>query len=147
MREFYAMPQRGQSDLEDTIRQLVTVLQDSRRALDQQFTDLKGEYAKQADRLEALRKELPTLYVSRVEYDPKHTVILDRIKEYDQIIKDSQKTREEFIQLKSKVESHEDELEDLEDKMTSGPARIIQYISIAISIVTFLITLLHNIKL
>lgn len=57
----------------------------------------------QANAIDTLRRDFERLFVSRAEYDPKHQVVIDKIREYDGIIRDSQSKMGEYYDLKNTV--------------------------------------------
>lgn len=117
--------------------QLDTIRKESRDASDalrREFTTgLDAQRRETSNSLIELRRELQTYFVPRSEYDPKHAAITDKIREYDQILKDSRTAQAEWFDYKAKVNQTRIDLDAFIQDKKGFSSRLVPWIAIILS--------------
>lgn len=153
------LPPRNDPDgLGATLQELLRTLQENgrntaeeRRLLTQKMDDLSRSLndvrREQQSAIDSLRRDFERLFVSHAEYDPKHQIVLDKIREYDAILASSRAAQEEYVRYKAKVDELRTDLEDMKKRQEGAAGRILPWISIAIAIASVALTYLQHIPI
>ena len=140
-----ALKENGRNSTEER-RTLNIKLEDLSRKQDNLPILLNDLERRQQTALDMMRREFEKMFVPRVEFDPKHQVILDKIREYDVIIKEGNTARDEYAKYKAMVNQHGDAIKDLEEHNEGGMSRLVAWLSVLIAIASFLFTFFQHIS-
>lgn len=102
---------------------------------------------RQQKALEDMRRDFERLFVPRVEYDPKHQILLDKMAEYDRIIRESYASRDDYSNLKALVNRNTEEIASINKRNEGGLSRVTAIISIVVAIGTLIFSLAQHIIL
>lgn len=133
-----AIQENNKSAIEDRVRLTAKV-----DAIPEMFNQLRRE---QSQAIDSLRRDFERLFVPRAEYDPKHNVILDKIKEYDDIIRSSRAAQDEYSALKQTVKTHSQQILDLETHSGGTVNRVAMWISVAIAVLSLLLNFASHLQ-
>lgn len=97
--------------------------------------------------LDTLRRDFERMFVSHAEYDPKHQVLLDKVKEYDQIVSAGRNRQDEYVKMRGTVEQNTDSIEHMKSHSAGLAARIIPWISLAIATAAVLLSYAQHITI
>lgn len=107
----------------------------------------------QTDQLRALRQDFERLFVPFSKYDPEYRFLMDKIREYDGILKDSRAQVEEYYNLKNTVKQQgldQQELSQAFDKYKehqgSWFTRVSPWILTAVALASLAINLFQHIQ-
>lgn len=91
--------------------------------------------------LDSLRRDFERLFVPRAEYDPKHTILIEQIKDLESRMSAASTQRDEVITLKTQVRQLEEEVEELHKHSEGSTARVYATIGVLVSVVSLVLNL------
>jgi chromosome segregation ATPase len=160
IRGYYNVKQEQQphEDLRGDLRELLNVLQDNRSSIAAKLEQLDNKLETVPAKLELMRRDsaedlrvlenkLTTLFVPRSEYEPRHLALVEKTKEYDRIIADSQKTQQEYVLYKSRVDTLEERLQEMKNRQDTMTSRFIPWVGAAIALVSFIINFVQHVQI
>lgn len=145
-------------DIRGDIQQLLTAMQENSRQATQDRIQLQAKVdalpemlnqirREQSNAISELRRDFERLFVPRAEYDPKHQVLLDKIKEYDQIISEGRKNQEEWVKRGEKLNNINDELNKLKGRSSALAGRVLPWVALALSFASVALTYAQHVAL
>jgi chromosome segregation ATPase len=132
-------------DIRSSLRDLLVELQENRKAINAQLDALNKKVDLMPDKVEFLRREMLTVFISRSEYDPKHQILVDKQARYDRLLDERAKLDQAFVELKSTVEQQSKEIKANTERSASSSVRIIQFTAIVVAVAGFLLNLFQHI--
>lgn len=144
----------------ELIKQLTQVFQRQGNATDQKIEEVNKTLNQIVPDIRQLQRDvllmqadMRTRYVSREEYEPRHQVIIDKMRQYDEMISASAPARDRFIRLEATNENQGKAIDALStrqdelDKRFRGLGqRAIPWISAAIAAIALLLTFLSHVS-
>lgn len=153
----YRPQESNNDDIRGDIQRLLATLQENNRAAAEDRIKLSAKVdaipdmlnqirREQSNAISELRRDFERLFVPRAEYDPKHQVLLDKIREYDQIISDSRKSQEEWVKRGERLNNINDELNKLKGRSSALAGRILPWVALALSFASVALTYAQHIS-
>jgi DNA repair ATPase RecN len=137
-------------ELRASMRELLQELKENRKAVDGQLQVLQQKIELMPDRLEVLRKEVYTGLLSRIEFDTKHSAMLDRLNKHDLVLDTYSKYIQDctVVQSETKAELRTlgGAIKQIKEDKEGSTGRVMQYIAIILAILSFIINLFQHIK-
>lgn len=131
----------------DAISELIRTLQQDRRDVTSRLEEIDRKASNVPMQIDALRKELLQLFVTRSEYDPKHAILESRISKIEGAETDRQKLLEEFWNMKAQVRLNADDIDNLKDHQQGATSRWVGWIGVVIGVGSLLVTVLSHLQL
>lgn len=149
-------PNDEYNSLRGDVQRLLATLQENNRAaiedrnrlqakvdgIPEMFNQLRRE--NQAA-LEVLKKDFERMFVARASYDPEHKFILDKIAEYDRILREAKSSQDEYSQFKQQIKDNAEDIQNLQKHQDGAGSRVVMWGSIIIAIISLAINLLSHI--
>lgn len=147
----------SESEIRQDLGKILEALREDRRSLNTKLEDLTRKQdgvpillqdleRRQATALDTIRRDFERMFVPRVEYEPKHQVLLDKIRDYDAIISESNRARDEYAQFKAMIVRHDTDIKEMKQSSKETAAKVIAIIGAAIGILSFAINFLQHIS-
>ncbi len=101
---------------------------------------------RQQTALDTLRRDFERMFVSHAEYDPKHQIILDKLREYDRIVAEGRTGMVAYIGMQKDVDGLKMDVKDLQTKGSATWTRVMSIIAITGTIAGVLFQVLQHIR-
>lgn len=148
------------ADIEElvaTLKESAKAYQEDRKAMAVKIDAIPDALDKirreQTDQLRALRQDFERLFVPFTKYDPEYRFLMDKVREYDGIIKDSHTQMEEYYNLKNTVKQQGLDHQELSlafDKYKEHQSglfsRVSPWILTAIAIISLVISVFQHVQ-
>lgn len=145
-------PQQTQQNdgIRDDLKQLLNALNQNRTDVTGRIDELDRKLSQQnqfvQNRFEELRRELQQMFVAKAEFTPKHDILEQRIAKIEALVDNSRPAMAEYEAVKAQVKQNADELDEMTKNRQGLPGRIIPFITVAIAIITVILTLLQHVQ-
>jgi hypothetical protein len=102
---------------------------------------------RQNQALDTLRRDFERMFVSHAEYDPKHQILQDKMREYDRLIAESAPKQVELINLRASVNQHSEDIKDIQEQPAGTFSRLTVGVAIVISVLSFLLNFFQHVQI
>lgn len=145
---------------DELIKQLTAAFRDNQSGTNKQLEEVNKTLAQIVPDIRQLQRDvllmqadMRTRYVSREEYEPRHQVVIDKLRQYDEMISQSAPARDRFVRMEESIKSLEksdqtlgSDMTELERRFRAQGQRAIPWISTALAAIALLLTFLSHVS-
>jgi hypothetical protein len=154
------MDEKPLTPTDELVKQLTAAFRESRTGTDKQLEEVNKTLSQIVPDIRQLQRDvllmqadMRTRYVSREEYEPRHQAVLDKMRQYDDIITASQPARDRFVRMEEasknqdkSIEGIRGDLVDLEKRFRGLGQRAVPWISAALAAIALALTFLSHVS-
>lgn len=147
----------SESEIRGDLQKILEALREDRRQLYQKLEDVARKQdnvpvllsdleRRQSTAMDTFRRDIERLFVPRVEFDPKYQIIIDKLKEYDSMISEGHRARDEYSKYKVVLENMVTDVKELQEHNQGTWGRTVGVISFIIAVCSFLFNFVQHIS-